>query len=344
MIAWKDISALLPFLMMLIVAASNAFAAATYEIIDTGISARGGLVRRNVYWIDNQQVLFPGYDQTRSIATGSGTSPQSVLYIWDIKARQVKLYADIRETDYVCYSNGFVSYAVSREGERYIREGALGAEKERKWNPPVPNAKIDFNELSCKDFDLSGMDKVYPGYWFAPLRDGLGYRGGPKTTVSDQKPTTSWFYLHSGKGKKPIPLPVSKMDRISYSEYLGAYVIDDIPSQRGKDANGTMWLLYPDGRVTEAIIPAGPWMSGSVGYAPTKEGIIMWSAALGLKSRFDPGNAGIYLVNDHKISHLITGLPGMPAVSPDGCKVAAAVHPRTAVGQKATLRLIILCN
>src|SRR5437762_2120310 len=102
--------------------------AQAYEVLETGIPAR-----REVYWINNEQVLFPGYDPHRFDSERGNPHPQSVLYIWNWSNRQAKVYADIPETDYVCYTDGFISFAIRKDGKRYIKEGKLGAEVEREW-------------------------------------------------------------------------------------------------------------------------------------------------------------------------------------------------------------------
>ena len=327
------------FGVVLAVTCARAFGA--YEVIDTQ-----ALGRREVYWIDNQRVLFPGYDLTRSITDGAKSSPQSVLYIWDRHTRQATVYADIPEARYVCYSDGFLSYVILKDGKRYLREGKIGAEIERAWNPPAPGSKIDRNELTCRDFDISIMDKVIPDFFFIPLRDGDGYYGWQKRESHIEAINSPIFYLPGGKGKKPIALPIAggERDRISYSDYLGAYVIEYTPSQRKEDTVGKVRILYTNGKVVESIIPAGPWMRGSMGYVPAKPGIVMSSSATGRQSNFDPGYAGVYLVHGNKAQRLVSGFPSRPAVSPDGCKIAVVVNPLTGPGLKATLRVIDLCK
>lgn len=321
--------------------AAHGAAATSYEVMDTGV-----LGRRDAFWIDNQRVLFPGYDTTRRDPTAFKSPPQSVLYIWEWSTRRTRIHSDIPEGDYVCYRDGFVSYAVRKNGKRYIREGKLGAEIEREWNPPAPGTKIDRNEFTCKDFDLSTTDKVYPGFYFIPLRKGDGYYGWQKKESIVERINSPMFYLPAGKGKKPIALPIGgeERDRISYSEYLGGYVIEYTPSQRKEDSVGKVRVLYTSGKVVESIIPAGPWLRGSMGYVPAKTGVVMSSSASGRRSNFDPGHAGIYLVHDNKVEQLVSGFPSRPAVSPDGCKIAAVVNPLTGPGLKATIRIINLCR
>jgi len=311
------------------------------QVTDTGVRAR-----KEAYWINNDQVLFPGFDATRADAATISRSPQSVLYIWDERTRKATAHADIPESDYICYSNGYVSYAVRKEGKRYIREGKLGAETEREWSQPAARSKVDRNEIGCRDFDYSTADKIYPGFLFVPLLDGDGYYGWQKQESNVEALKSLMFYLAAGKGKKPVPLPIlgAEKDRISYSEYLRAYVIEYTPSHRNEFSVGKVRILYTTGKVTEFVIPAGPWMQGSVGYVPAKGGIVMSSRAAGLKSRFDRGHAGLYLVRENKVEQLLSGFSGRPAVSPNGCKVAAVFDPMTGPGVRATLQIVDLCK
>lgn len=302
--------------------------------------------RKEAYWIDNSRVLFPGLDTSRVDATAKGRPPQSVIYIWDERTHKASVYTDIPESDYVCYSNGYLSYAVRKDGKRYIREGKIGAEIEREWDQPAARSKVDRNPISCMDFDYSTADRIYPGYLFVPLLDGDGYYGWQKKKSNIEALKSPLYYLPAGKNKKPVPLPIlsAQIDRISYSEYLRAYVIEYTPHHRKADSIGKVWILYRSGKVSESLIPAGPWMRGSMGYVPAKDGVIMSSSALGLKSRFDPGYAGVYLVRDGKVERLISGFPGQPAVSPDGCKVAVVINPLVGPGIHATLNTVDLCE
>lgn len=311
------------------------------QIADTGLRAR-----KEAVWVSNDQVLFPGFDPTRTDAATLSKSPQSVLYIWDERLRKATIHADIPESDYVCYSNGYVSYAVRKDGKRYIREGRIGAEAEREWIQPSGRSKVDRNEITCKDFDYAAADKIFPGFLFIPLRDGDGYYGWQKHVSTADSPRAPMYYLPARKGKKPVLLPILGTDKntISYSDYLGAYVIEWTPSVQKVDSIGKVWFLHTTGKVTEHVIPAGPWMRGYLAYVPAKEGIVMSSTALGFKSAFDPGHAGLYLVRDQKVERLVSGFPGRPAVSPDGCKVAAAIDPRTGPGVRATLQIVDLCK
>lgn len=319
------------------------FACATsaYEIVDTGIAGR-----KEAYWIDNGRVLFAGFDLSRTDTTTASRSPQSVIYIWDERTRKATIHADIPEGDYICYSSGYVSYAVVKDGRRYIREGKIGGEIEREWVQRAPGSKVDRNEISCRDFDYATAGDIYPGFLFVPLLDGDGYYGWQKQESHAETVKSSMFYLPAGKGKKPIALPIlgAESDRISYSEFRRAYVIEHTPSQRRADSVAKVRVLNRSGKVTESIIPAGPWMRGSMAYAPAKTGMVMSSSALGLKSRSDLGDAGLYLVHEETVKRLVPGFAGRPSVSPDGCKVAAIVDPMKGPGVRATLQIVNLCK
>jgi hypothetical protein len=313
-----------------------------YEVVDTGVSGRN-----EVYWIDNARVLFPGYE--KSSATAERTSVRSVLYVLDLGTKRPTVHSEIPEGGYVCYASGHVRYAVSKDGKRYMREGKFGAEIERELAPSPPGSKIDRNEFTCKDVDLSTADKMYPGFLFIPLRDGHGYYGWQKEESSAKGADASMFFLPAGMRTRPIALPIksSEKRRMSYSEYMGAYVIERSELTR-KDVDGRpsgkVWLLFPTGKVSEAEMPNGPWLRATWGYAPTRKGWSVSSRATGVKSNFDPGDAGIYLVNGNVAKRLVVGFPSTPAVSPDGCKIAAVVNPLIGPGLRATLRIIDLCK
>src|SRR6185503_21310820 len=131
--------------------------------VNSGIAGRG-----EIFWLDNDRVLLAGYGEQQG---------KAYLYVWDSSKRKASIHSEIPATDYVCFSDGLISYAVQRDGKRYIREGILGKETERIWSPRLPGSKVDRNEFTCKDFDYSNVDKLVAGFNFFPLRDGDGYWG-----------------------------------------------------------------------------------------------------------------------------------------------------------------------
>lgn len=307
-----------------------------YEVRDTAVPARN-----EVYWIDNSHVLFPGFERS----AGSASQPlRSALLVWDTDARRLRRYAEIPDGDYVCYSRGYISYAVRRDGKRYVREGRLGKEKEREWRAATSELR---NELTCRDMTRADLEKVYPGFLFIPLGDGDGYYGWKKTDSIVEANRSPLYYLPPGKGKKPValPIPVGEKDRISYSEYLRAYAIEYTPGVRDEHTTGKLRILHRNGTVDEQTIPAGPWLRGSVGYTPAKNGIVLSSPALGLRSESDVGDAGVYLVQGGKVERMVVGFPSRyVAVSPDGCRAAAVVRVQKPKDVKATLRIIDMCG
>lgn len=309
-----------------------------YEVIDTGVPGRN-----EVYWVDNERVLFPGFQRTAQ----PGSSFRSVLYVWDIGTKRASVRSEIAEGADVCFASGYVSYFVDKNGKRLIREGALGAEKERELDPPALRDRMDRNQVTCRNADLVDLEKIYPGFYFIPLREGDGYYGWKKLESVVEANKSPLYYLHAGKGKKPFALPLAagEKDRVSYSEYLGAYVIEYTPSVRDRQTTGKVWFLYTNGKVSEQTIPAGPWLRGSVGYTPAKPGIVLSSPALGRRSESDVGAAGVYLVQGTKVERLIAGFPSRyVAVSPDGCKAAAVVQLEKPTEVKATLRVVDMCK
>ena len=68
-----------------------------YEVIDTGVPGRN-----QVFWLDNNRVLFPGFQK--------GDQPgrlRSVLYVWDFNTKRITVHAEISEGKVVCFSGGY---------------------------------------------------------------------------------------------------------------------------------------------------------------------------------------------------------------------------------------------
>ena len=315
----------------------------SYEVIDTGI-----LGRDEIYWIDNAHVLFPGFRRSEE-AKGRESPTRAVLYVWDVGNRHARVHAEIPETDYVCFADGYVSYAIRRNGRRHIREGKLGSEIEREWDPSSPRRKIERNPFTCQDMDLTKADEVYKGFLFLPLRRGDGYYGWKKTKSAAEADASPMYFLRQGGGEKPAALPFTDVEkrRITYSEYEGAYVVERSElTRRNADTapGGKAWLVFPTGKVTDVQIKDGPWLRATWGYAPTRKGWVIASRSTGRRSQSGPGDAGIYLLSEGSSERLIAGFPSAPALSPDGCRIAAIVNPLTGPGLKATLRVVNLCR
>jgi hypothetical protein len=321
---------------LLVLATLGASHGLAFEVTDTGVPGRN-----EVYWLDDARVLFPGFD-----GAGGGRALRPVLYVWDQRTRQASVQSEMADAGYICYSGGYVRYAVSRGDRQYMREGRLGAETEREWTP-APGARFDRNELTCRDHDLADYEKVYPGFVFVPLRNSDGYYGWKKIEQVREALESPLYYLSGSNGSKPVALPIKagQRDRVSYSEFLKAYVIEFTPGVRTEHTTGKVWVLRVDATVEEHVIPAGPWLRGSVGYTPAKGGIVLSSPALGLRSMDDVGAAGVYLVRGAKVQRMVAGFPTRHvAVSPDGCKAAAVVRLQKPRDVKATLRVIDICR
>jgi hypothetical protein len=332
--SFRDGLAALVLLLLVSLGWSHALA---FEVLDTGVPGRN-----EVYWLDDARILFPGFKRD----TAGGGALRPVLYVWNHKTRRAGVHGEMAEAGYICYAAGYVRYAVRRGDKLFIREGRLGSESEREWPWLPSSARIDRDELTCRDQALADYEKVYPGFIFVPLRDQDGYYGWRKIENIKEALDSPLYYYLPGARKQPVALSIKagQRDRVSYSEFLKAYVIEYTPGVRNEQTTGRLWVLRTDAMVEEHIIPAGPWLRGSVGYTPARGGIVMSSRAVGLRSLDDVGAAGVYLVRGSQVERMVAGIPSRyVAVSPDGCRAAAIVHAG-ARANEATLRVIEICR
>jgi hypothetical protein len=102
-----------------------------------------------------------------------------------------------------------------------------------------------------------------------------------------------------------------------------------------------MWLLRPDGQATEFDIPAGPWFGGSAGYDITREGVFIYSHALGNQGNGDAG--GYVMANGKTPERVIEGYIYAFGISPNGCNVALSIGLNFGSGRGPEMVMINLC-
>src|SRR5947207_1304928 len=97
-----------------------------YEIKDSGYLS-SGRDAQNVYWLDNERVIFLGR-QKGEVRT-DGEQPNHLL-IWNIAKGEVKYRAELSPYSYLCARGTYVRYIFERDSVKYVRFGEIWLEHE----------------------------------------------------------------------------------------------------------------------------------------------------------------------------------------------------------------------
>jgi hypothetical protein len=274
-----------------------------------GNSGSGGLA-----WIDNQVLLLVAYE-------GTG---RRALYSWDTRTNRVNKIAD--PVGALCAYRGFVSYAISRDGIWFRREGKVGEEIEL-----VEPKSLDPNYVVFRCHLIPRDQWPYEWPYLALEAGGIlkfPSRGEDRSKVP--------LKLIPDASNTPIELPIFSDQMLtastSYSEYLNAHWITRHTGRTSETEAGRIWVIYPDGRVKTVDVPPGPWVSLSGNY-PVRDGWVF--------ANFN----GLYYWSGSEVKKLLHGTTEAVAVSPSGCGLAVKIGPPSAMADlDHSFKIVDLCN
>jgi len=310
----------------------------SYPIKDSGykVPGAGGLVEGNLFWMDNERVLFKGAEADDYVTLpGNRRVLRPGLHIWNTRAGEVELYTgEVPESGFLCYRNGYVNYVALADGRKVFRAGQLGAEADSAVELDAPPSRErTLNRVTCMHYP----PRVLAAFGVNPLPL---FEPGEVLALGDRHYKEPVRYFLPGKSA-PVILPIFGRDLhgpVYYSAYRDALILPEIKSVSARDVTRRVWIVDRHAKVAQIVLPAGPWMVGGVDAMPTARGWFMVSHAV-----TDHAEGG-YLVTEAQVVRLIRGYPLSFAISPDGCKVAISITgpgpiPETA----ARLKLIELC-
>jgi hypothetical protein len=292
-----------------------------YPSKDSGVLARSR-GDTELHWLDNERIVFIGSKPGETRIENGRPFPKSDLFVWNIRTGDIRRMAELSNRSRLCVSPGYVRYDFERDGVLYVRFVEFFATHEMEADvQAMKDGILAVSPVSCREYNPKLLKRRY-GDWALPL-----LKPGEYLDKTSPHYVTPLRYFPED-GSDPIALPkIPNRDVIAiprYSEYLGKYVFDELRRRSGTEFSQRVWLLDRKGNVEETVLPAGPWMAGSVRAMPGQGGWVMSSHALDLKGGF--GAAGIYLVESGQAIRLITGYSHAFAVSSDGCKVATSIE------------------
>lgn len=297
-----------------------------YRIYDSGrVVLHHGRGASGFYWLNNQELLFIGVQIARDPSEEFGERTTYSLEKWNIRTGAINKQRDFdRARPYLCVFADYVYIGLShRDGTREVYHGPVGAEK-------LDSPERSFNRHLCRPADtlpaLPNWTKGRDVYWLQTLDGGFIDFGEPKHALQFD---ALKLYRHGADQKRGIELPLYRnrvMPHFTFYPFKDAYFVESDWSHHPRpiDAPYPVWWLHQDGRVEKITdIPWGPWRSrASFSVVPTRAGLVLTSS--NARSKKDLGDAGLYLLADGTVEHLVPGwIAGHGLmVSPDGCKVA----------------------
>lgn len=338
----------------------NILGGAPYPVIHSKYAAEGQSAMYRLSWLDNDRLLFVGQPIAEILARfeKKATAKRRNLrfYIWNTRTNDVQTYKEVGEWGRFCYNDleNWIRYSVP--GKRNaVMEGKFGEEHEVQIDPaehtPEGRAKreVFFHELTCREHPYSpinmGTDRwVFPLYLDHGILDVRGKR------ADDLRP----IKLFSNDYKQAIELPLSRRAvdprRIYFSKYKNAYVLygstapptfSNTVGTWPRGVNQPVYLLSPRGKLMPGVeIPWHERYREALGVYFTVRGLVYAGGR-------EPDNKGFFLVEDGKVVRLLkaVGPRSIDAggVSPDGCKVAAAISLDSA-NKSGGVKVIDLCR
>jgi hypothetical protein len=327
-------------------------------IVDSGYWSTNVSLDKNIYWLDEDRVIFAGYlprsyeqrnDEMQALSKG--------IFIWDTRDGSTTRYADIY--GYLCHHKGYVSY-LSRITDRHVvfRDGLLGQERET-LSPGAAQERSLLSPLNCR-LPRGTRPVLARGHEPFALLDGHGYldlkdRYGGAPVDAEQP-----VLLYRPGTEAPVALPITRIEvdvnRIRYFEFNDSYLLWGANPRGPAPVKPKPWppgiprpvyLLTPGGEVTRIEIPYVAWMAdGEFDLVPTKAGLILVSHNM-LENRRS-GGAAAYLVTGNTLTAVLPGYIEYMAVSPGGCKVAFARRAGTDYfnrpGQEPRIQMLDVCG
>jgi hypothetical protein len=273
----------------------------------------------SVAWLDNDRVMFRGFDHTNLAAKprdGYDWGTLAKTYIWNTKTNEITLYRDIRPAQ-LCVSEGNISYLIVTEPNiRSLHFGKVGGEV------AIPEPKyVARNQFDCT-YEFSE-----PKAWVwgrangkatQSLRaaDGFLDRGHAERKREDTEEFTYRLRASDGSVKSVVNVDRQRSIRaMSYLPFRQQYLlVEDSPDTSTPRA----WYMSRGGLTSQIPIPYNS-LTG-VTLHPMKFGIVLKSRVS--KSPTDAGDAGLYWVKDGAMTRILAGIVDREGVSPSGCKIA----------------------
>ncbi len=304
--------------------------AGSHPILDSKFGASD----KQVYWLDEDRVIFYGYEGPKPKNEEELGKLKYAIYIWDTKNNQVRKYDNGAG---LCYQDGYIYYSFpqdyvkdpSKKHSESWKEGLFGnevayikqynAEEGKDWYK-----NYERSEISCK---VSKRPATMQGrYWF-PLLEGDGYLDGGKDNTIHPSEWEKTKYIRGDGVEISLPIKFAEdYNEVSYVTHAKAYLLQKTSwnSYWIKNRCIPVWWLANNGDVKNQCVHINK----------ISNDILRWlELSRGMGSVIYPTVNGYFLVfkNNRWAGYLISGagtevvkygyIEGV-SVSPNGCKIA----------------------
>ena len=288
-------------------------------------------VDQNVAWLDEERVLFEGWDRRLKDTEPSlrqATGAWRGLYIWNIRTGDVTRHTNEPLRSSMCFADGYVNYGVARGGQQVYLEGLFGKEKP---TVPLPSQSRDrqVNRFTCMSYDRSSLPRPLIGGGIEPLRPEHGWL--------EHSGNASWLRPND---KTLIRLehetqPIKQVFPQKYSAVSGNYLF----WQPFRDKT---WLIEPTGRMVLQAPPAEDIGKGRI--EPAAGGASLLRArGINTRAAWDPGTSGLYVYKSGPAERIFRGIVDAMSVHPHGCLVAVILDPWDREGREPQLKAVNIC-
>lgn len=303
-----------------------------YEIRESRYLGRPGGIQQDIYWLDNDRVIFIGAKPDDFVEPIAGLKELRYgLYVWNLSTGIVdRHYGKDIANGNLCVFQRYVRLSYTSDYQRgpvnqnwYSFHGLFGEEEvvrfDQRMREEQRNHERMVNRFTCREYKGSELPTL--GYQVTPLLEGEFVSKDQKQRLSE---VVHWKYWPLAGAPILLNMTHEVIGVGRYSAFLDGYVLYEGP--RGVEFSDTVvrrsWLMDRKGSIRDFTPPSGPWMRGSTIVAPTKRGLFLLSHAV-----YSGGNgaAGGYLVLGGEPQRVIAGLPTSFDVSADGCRVALAI-------------------
>lgn len=331
--------------------ASSPIPDSPYKVIDTGYWNAEVNPLAEPLWLDNERVIFTS---TESLTPGK--EPYRVK-VWDMSTGKIAS-TDLESVR--CARDGQVVYTKkdpSRNQWVYYR-GSL--ENAREHPAPGPDMRMD-EVYDCdwvpmenyNDKPLPHRFKLHGENYIEILEERtklLEYEKRPRDRRQEKETgdlgSKGTVVYHQNTNDPGRAMPPYSWDGITYSEFLDAYVVGRNYYDPKEPETRSFSILQRNGNLKEIPYPKATLVGRNDVYPVEPGYLVLYNS--GPITETNPGDRGLYLIQNEQVQRLIVGEMGHVSISPDGCK-ASFTHARNikeALSPKfaTTVKLINFCQ
>jgi hypothetical protein len=326
---------------------------AEFAVIDSGVVGDPSLSDKPI-WIDNDRILYVEQTNEKRIRASDGYEFNARrVVLWDLRTRQIKRMHEL--TGFLCYRDGYFHSALwdFAAPERFPIKHTYGRLENGLQTIETEWKALSFDPGTCRPHAESPKREL-PEWTKGKTVRELAEIGGilvldDEKEKSDRNVAVSFHPQGRAEGIA-MPFKRREMDVRGYQPFKQAYfIVAEYFKPDPRHPNGGynvspppkgwvhhVWWIYGDGRIEQARLVANDQRSWA-SIVPYRDGYA-WIL---------PGGSGrgLYLTTEQSDQLVFRGFMELPAISPDGCRIATK-HSQSSTESwvTATLKVIDLCK